>query len=66
MFLHYGLKLNDPNDAQISSKVYDIVGSQAKSDAAGGADGINRKGEMTKKNSKKNWSESFSTRSWEK
>ena len=38
------VKENDPNDAQISSKVDEIVGSQAKSDAAGGADGIDRKG----------------------
>ena len=36
-------KDNDPNDAQISSKVDDIVGSQEKSDAAGGVDGIDWK-----------------------
>ena len=47
-------KDNYPNDAQISSEVDDIVGSQAKSDAAGGANGIDRKGGMTENNSKKN------------
>ena len=52
-------KDNDPNDAQISSKVDDIVRSQEKSDAAGGADGIDRKEKMTKKNSKKNRYEKF-------
>ena len=52
MDIEYG-KDNYPNDAQISSEVDDIVGSQEKSDAAEDADGIDRKGEMTEKNSKK-------------
>ena len=39
-----GGKDNDFNDAQISSEVDDIVGSQEKTDAAEGADGIDWKG----------------------
>ena len=50
-------KDNDPNDAQISSEVDNIVGSQAKSDAAEGADVIDQKGEMTEKKSTTNWYE---------